>query len=114
MTVIFPIETQDQRAIVACGIVFSFLPAIVVGLRVLARRKANRLLDTSDYLIITSGVCWKIAEKPFKKVSSLMSTHLHFRSGSRRYIPGRSYLMFVFTLAYSNVVESITYSSNTL
>ncbi|KAI6087259.1 hypothetical protein F4821DRAFT_259218 [Hypoxylon rubiginosum] len=56
MTVIFPIETQDQRAIVACGIVFSFLPAIVVGLRVLARRKANRLLDTSDYLIITSGV----------------------------------------------------------
>ncbi|KAI1773613.1 hypothetical protein F4818DRAFT_442920 [Hypoxylon cercidicola] len=55
MAVIFPIETQDQRAIVACGIVFSLLPAVAVGLRVLARRKANRRLDTSDYLIITSG-----------------------------------------------------------
>ncbi|OTA62073.1 hypothetical protein K449DRAFT_434416 [Hypoxylon sp. EC38] len=54
MTFIYPIETQDQRAIVACGIVFSLLPTIVVGLRVLARRKANRRLDTSDYLIIAS------------------------------------------------------------
>ncbi|KAI1373050.1 hypothetical protein F4677DRAFT_462617 [Hypoxylon crocopeplum] len=54
MTVIFPIETQDQRAIVACGIVFSLLPTAIVGLRVLARRKANRRLDTSDYLIIAS------------------------------------------------------------
>ncbi|KAI1758658.1 hypothetical protein GGR53DRAFT_516366 [Hypoxylon sp. FL1150] len=56
MVFIFPIETGAQRAIVACGIVFSVLPALVVGLRVLARRKANRSLDTSDYLIITSGV----------------------------------------------------------
>ncbi|KAI2636234.1 hypothetical protein GGS26DRAFT_588837 [Hypomontagnella submonticulosa] len=54
MTFVFPIETSKQRAIVACGIVFSLLAVAVVGLRVLARRKANRLLDMSDYLIIAS------------------------------------------------------------
>ncbi|KAI2470484.1 hypothetical protein F4781DRAFT_390340 [Annulohypoxylon bovei var. microspora] len=54
MTFIFPIETNDQRAIVICGIVFSLLPTIVVFLRILARRKVNRPLDTSDYLIIAS------------------------------------------------------------
>ncbi|KAI0156723.1 hypothetical protein GGR52DRAFT_577276 [Hypoxylon sp. FL1284] len=56
MTVIFPIETQNQRSIIACGIAFSLLPATVVFLRVLARRKANRPLDSSDYLIIIAGV----------------------------------------------------------
>ncbi|KAI1394875.1 hypothetical protein F4819DRAFT_229438 [Hypoxylon fuscum] len=56
MPVLFPIETHDQKAILACGIVFSILPATAVCLRALARRKANRTLDTSDYLIITSGV----------------------------------------------------------
>ncbi|KAI2602567.1 hypothetical protein GGR54DRAFT_644910 [Hypoxylon sp. NC1633] len=56
MAVKFPVETQDQRAIVACGIVSSLLPTAVVGLRVLARRKANRALDSSDYLIIASCV----------------------------------------------------------
>ncbi|KAI1456670.1 hypothetical protein F4805DRAFT_216056 [Annulohypoxylon moriforme] len=54
MTFIFPIETRDQRAIVICGIVFGLLPTIIVFLRILARRKANRALDTSDYLIIAS------------------------------------------------------------
>lgn len=54
MTFIFPIETRDQRSIVICGIVFGLLPTIIVFLRVLARRKVNRPLDTSDYLIIAS------------------------------------------------------------
>ncbi|OTA99363.1 hypothetical protein M426DRAFT_325228 [Hypoxylon sp. CI-4A] len=54
MTFVFPIETQGQRAIVACGIAFSLLSMVVVALRVLARRKANRQLDWSDYLVIAS------------------------------------------------------------
>ncbi|KAI1393144.1 uncharacterized protein F4822DRAFT_1553 [Hypoxylon trugodes] len=56
MTFVFPLERQDQNAILACGIVFTLLSVVVVGLRVLARRKANRLLDASDYLIITSCI----------------------------------------------------------
>ncbi|KAI1134845.1 hypothetical protein F5Y05DRAFT_192585 [Hypoxylon sp. FL0543] len=70
MTFIYPIETRDQRAIVACGIVFSLLPSIVVGLRVLARRKANRLLDTSDYLIIAS--CFFIVVYQGVAISSVL------------------------------------------
>ncbi|KAI1093241.1 hypothetical protein F5B19DRAFT_491574 [Rostrohypoxylon terebratum] len=54
MTFIFPIETHDQRSIVICGIIFGLLPTIIVFLRILARRKVDRPLDTSDYLIIAS------------------------------------------------------------
>ncbi|KAI1409470.1 hypothetical protein F5Y13DRAFT_90739 [Hypoxylon sp. FL1857] len=70
MTFIYPIETRDQRAIIACGIAFSLLPTIVVGLRVLARRKANRLLDTSDYLIIAS--CFFIVVYQGVAISSVL------------------------------------------
>ncbi|KAI5860583.1 hypothetical protein GGS23DRAFT_229983 [Durotheca rogersii] len=56
MTFIFPIENLYQRAIVICGIVFSVIPAVFVGLRVLARRKANRVLDVSDYMVMVSCV----------------------------------------------------------
>lgn len=59
MTFTFPIETQDQKALIGCGVAFSLLPAVVVYLRILARHKANRPIDTSDYLIVISCVCWK-------------------------------------------------------
>ncbi|KAI0834518.1 hypothetical protein F5Y06DRAFT_278855 [Hypoxylon sp. FL0890] len=70
MTFIYPIETRDQRAIVACGIVFGLLSAIIVGLRILARRKANRLLDTSDYLITAS--CFFIVVYQGVAISSVL------------------------------------------
>ncbi|KAI0004840.1 hypothetical protein F4779DRAFT_58472 [Xylariaceae sp. FL0662B] len=65
MSVIFPIENGDQRSILACGIAFSLLSAAFVCMRLLAKRKANRRLDASDYLIILAcavtvvyqGVC---------------------------------------------------------
>ncbi|KAI1477278.1 hypothetical protein K445DRAFT_205806 [Daldinia sp. EC12] len=54
MTFIYPIETSDQKAVVACGIVFSFLAVLSVILRVLARHRANRVLDWSDFFVIAA------------------------------------------------------------
>lgn len=57
MPFIFPIETQDQRAVIVCSVVFSLLAVVSVALRVLARRRANRVLDWSDYFVIAACVC---------------------------------------------------------
>ncbi|KAI1642488.1 uncharacterized protein F4817DRAFT_320755 [Daldinia loculata] len=56
MPFIFPIETQDQRAVIVCSVVFSLLAVVSVALRVLARRRANRVLDWSDYFVIAACV----------------------------------------------------------
>ncbi|KAI1654599.1 hypothetical protein F4813DRAFT_205764 [Daldinia decipiens] len=56
MPFIFPIETQDQRAIIVCGVVFSLLAVVSVALRVLARHRANRVLDLSDFFVIAACV----------------------------------------------------------
>ncbi|KAI1465122.1 uncharacterized protein F4812DRAFT_461964 [Daldinia caldariorum] len=54
MSFIFPLETADQKAVVACGVIFSFLAVLSVILRVLARHRANRTLDWSDYFVIAA------------------------------------------------------------
>jgi hypothetical protein len=52
----FPIEREDQRSIIAVGVVFSILAAVAVGMRLVSRRIIRRALDWSDYLIITACV----------------------------------------------------------
>lgn len=52
----FPIERRDQKSIIAVGVVFSVLPAVAVGMRLVSRRIIRRALDWSDYLIIAACV----------------------------------------------------------
>ncbi|KAI9157932.1 Satratoxin biosynthesis SC16 cluster protein [Paramyrothecium foliicola] len=52
----FPIVKSDQRAVLGVAITFTILPVIAVALRILARRKANRSLDWSDYSIVLAAV----------------------------------------------------------
>lgn len=61
MAVIFPVEKSDQWSLVLCAIVFSILPSTAVGLRIAARRLANRKLDLSDWLIIAACVSTLLA-----------------------------------------------------
>jgi hypothetical protein len=56
MTVIFPIQTGDQRAVLGFAITFAILPAIFCCMRILARRVRHRELDISDYLICAATV----------------------------------------------------------
>jgi hypothetical protein len=52
----FPIEKPAQRAVLGVAIAFSILPVVAVGLRLLARKIAGRILDISDYLIMVAAV----------------------------------------------------------
>ncbi|ROV99543.1 hypothetical protein VMCG_06338 [Cytospora schulzeri] len=52
----FPVERPQQRALILCAIIFSILPTIAVGLRLLARRMSNRKVDASDYMIIAACI----------------------------------------------------------
>ncbi|KAJ0123903.1 integral membrane protein [Diaporthe amygdali] len=52
----FPIERRDQKSIIAVGVVFSVLPAVAVGMRLVSRRIIRRTLDWSDYLIIAACI----------------------------------------------------------
>ncbi|KAB5536421.1 hypothetical protein GE09DRAFT_1226482 [Coniochaeta sp. 2T2.1] len=54
MTVNFPIERGSQRAVISVAIVFTVLAITACGLRVLARRVANRTLDSSDWCIFAA------------------------------------------------------------
>lgn len=56
MPFLFPIETAHQRAFVAFAVVFAIIPSIAVGLRILARRRLNRKLDVSDWLMVAACV----------------------------------------------------------
>lgn len=53
---IFPVERSNQKALIACAVIFSILPMTAVGLRLLARRMSNRKVDLSDYLMIAACV----------------------------------------------------------
>lgn len=64
------IETSMQMAMIVVPVLFGLLATTAVGLRVLARRIANRRLDASDYLIMAALVvtlcfCGLIAAEPF-------------------------------------------------
>lgn len=52
----FPVERPNQKALISCAVIFSILPMIAVGLRILARRMSNRKIDLSDYLMIAACV----------------------------------------------------------
>ncbi|KAK8084911.1 hypothetical protein PG997_006182 [Apiospora hydei] len=56
MVFLFPIERPEPRALFGCAIVFSLVPSLFVALRLIARRKAGRELDASDYLILVALV----------------------------------------------------------
>ncbi|KAH9903597.1 hypothetical protein F4778DRAFT_91226 [Xylariomycetidae sp. FL2044] len=76
MAFIFPIERPDQRAIIACAIIFSLLPVTAVGLRIVSRRIANRTLDLSDYIIISA--CVIVVSYQGVVVSSVLTGGLGF------------------------------------
>ncbi|KAK8052451.1 hypothetical protein PG993_003836 [Apiospora rasikravindrae] len=53
----FPIERDDQRAILAANILMIAVPVVAVSLRLLSRRIAKRALNISDYLMVAAVVC---------------------------------------------------------
>lgn len=52
-----PIVKTGQVALLTCSVIFAVLPTILVVLRLIARRIANRRLDSADYLIVAAWVC---------------------------------------------------------
>jgi NhaP-type Na+/H+ or K+/H+ antiporter len=56
MTVIFPIQTRDQRAVLAVALTFSTLAVIAVSLRLLAHHIAHKPWTSSDYFLIAACV----------------------------------------------------------
>lgn len=56
MTLLFPIVNGEQRVFIAFAVIFTIVPAFFVGLRILARRIANRRLGLSDWLMISASV----------------------------------------------------------
>ncbi|KAK2015247.1 integral membrane protein [Colletotrichum eremochloae] len=54
--VIFPLERQAQVSVVAVSIAFIIIPTMMVALRLIARRIANRVMDGSDWCIIAACV----------------------------------------------------------
>ncbi|ORY58147.1 uncharacterized protein BCR38DRAFT_489627 [Pseudomassariella vexata] len=51
---LFPVEKTEQVQIIAACVVLSVLPVTAVGLRILARKMAYRVLDMSDWFIMVS------------------------------------------------------------
>lgn len=56
MAFLFPITNPDQRVFLAFAVVFALVPVCMVGLRILARRIANRSLGLSDWLMVSAAV----------------------------------------------------------
>ncbi|KAH9886116.1 hypothetical protein F4778DRAFT_759065 [Xylariomycetidae sp. FL2044] len=56
MAVIIPLEKQGQAELIIVPAVFSLVSVVAVGLRIVARRIANRALDLSDYTIIVACI----------------------------------------------------------
>ncbi|KAH1642612.1 hypothetical protein KXX39_007697 [Aspergillus fumigatus] len=54
MTVIFPIQTRDQRAVLAVAFTFSILAVVAVSLRLLAHHIAHKPWTASDYFLIAA------------------------------------------------------------
>ncbi|KAK7955852.1 uncharacterized protein PG986_005074 [Apiospora aurea] len=52
----FPLERDDQRAILVANVLMIAVPVIAVSLRLLSRRIAKRALNVSDYLMV-AAVC---------------------------------------------------------
>ncbi|KAK7926763.1 hypothetical protein PG985_003761 [Apiospora marii] len=68
----FPIERDDQRAILAANVLMIAVPVVAVSLRLLSRRIAKRAFDISDYLMVAAVVC-KLCP-PFL-VDALLASH---------------------------------------
>jgi hypothetical protein len=56
MTVIFPIEMHDQRAVLGSAHAFSILATIATCLRLVAHHIAHKRWTPSDYFIIAACV----------------------------------------------------------
>ncbi|KAK1580371.1 uncharacterized protein LY79DRAFT_304934 [Colletotrichum navitas] len=54
--VIFPLERQVQVSVVAVSVAFIIIPTIMVTLRLISRRIANRVINGSDWCIIAACV----------------------------------------------------------
>ncbi|PKX94234.1 putative integral membrane protein [Aspergillus novofumigatus IBT 16806] len=54
MTVIFPIQTRNQRAVLAVALSFSTLAVVAVSLRLLAHHIAHKPWTSSDYFLIAA------------------------------------------------------------
>ncbi|KAK1974078.1 integral membrane protein [Colletotrichum cereale] len=54
--VIFPLERPSQVSVVAVSVAFIIIPTIMVILRLVARRIANRVMDGSDWCIVAACV----------------------------------------------------------
>lgn len=52
-----PFVKTGQVALLACSVVFAFIPTVFVMLRLIARRISKRRLDSADYTIIAAWVC---------------------------------------------------------
>lgn len=72
MTFLFPIVNPDQRVFLAFAVIFAIIPVFMVGLRVLARRIANRRLGLSDWLMISATV----SAPSVREVEKLMGENL--------------------------------------
>jgi hypothetical protein len=59
MTVTFPIQTRDQRAVLGVALTFSILAVIAVSLRLLAHHIAHKPWTSSDYFLIAACVSQK-------------------------------------------------------
>lgn len=56
MAFLFPVENEGQRVFLAFAVIFAVIPTVMVCLRIYARRRANRMLKLSDWLMIAAGV----------------------------------------------------------
>ncbi|KAL4880292.1 hypothetical protein BJY04DRAFT_219288 [Aspergillus karnatakaensis] len=56
MTVIFPIETHEQRAVLGVAFSFAFLAVAAVCLRLLAHKLAHKKWTASDWFIIAAAI----------------------------------------------------------
>jgi hypothetical protein len=80
MAVIFPIEREAQRAVLAVAVVFSVLPIVACCLRAYARRIVRRKLDASDWCVFAACVSL------FKPKGKCLRPQLIISLGRRRCI----------------------------
>lgn len=78
MAFVFPIETARQYLFIVWSVLFTALAMVAVGLRLLARRVADRKLGSDDYLMVLS--C--IVLMAYQVVSILGSSRTRTTSGS--------------------------------
>lgn len=95
MTVIFPIQTRNQRAVLAVAFTFSILAVVAVSLRLLAHHIAHKPWTASDYFLIAACVRQALAMGSTNNLSIGLSSSRSVSSPS-------------VSLAYSRLVSAST------